>query len=187
MDLIKTLKATAIGKVPFYLLSTILLMRFIAVFLMGPMPQDAYYFFYSQHPALSYFDHPPAIAYLLLIFTSVLGKNVLAIKLADSFLTILTCLAVYRLATRFFPRFEAEKIIVLFLTTLMVSILSLVSTPDTPLLFSGRFLYGAPGDGLIYCPPADQTKERSIIYPFYLNLRCGQFCSEIFCKQAKTS
>lgn len=38
-----------------------------------------------------------------------------------------------------------------------------------------------PGDGLIYCPPADQTKERSIVYPFYLNLRCGQFCSEIFC------
>lgn len=135
MDLIKRLKVTAIGKVSFYLLSTILLMRFVAVFLMGPMPQDAYYFFYSQHPALSYFDHPPAIAYLLLIFTSVLGKNVLAIKLADSFLTILTCLAVYRLAIRFFPKFEAEKIIVLFLTTLMVSILSLISTPDTPLLF----------------------------------------------------
>lgn len=135
MDLIKRLKVTAIGKVPFYLLSTILLMRFLAVFLMGPIPQDAYYFFYSQHPALSYFDHPPAIAYLLLIFTSVLGKNVLAIKLADSFLTILTCLAVYRLAIRFFPRFEAEKIIVLFLTTLMVIILSLVSTHDRRLLF----------------------------------------------------
>lgn len=99
------------------------------------MPQDAYYFFYSQHPSLSYFDHPPAIAYLLWLFTTVLGKNVFAIKLADSFLTALTCIAVYKLATRFFPKFEAEKIIVLFLSTLMVSILSLVSTPDTPLLF----------------------------------------------------
>ncbi|WP_316823868.1 glycosyltransferase family 39 protein [Pedobacter miscanthi] len=135
MDFIKRIKGTTIGKVPFYLLTTILLIRFVSIFFMGPMPQDAYYFFYSQHPALSYFDHPPAIAYLLWIFTAVLGKNVLAIKLANSFLTILTCLAVYKLAIRFFPKFEAEKIIILLLSTLMVSILSLVSTPDTPLLF----------------------------------------------------
>jgi hypothetical protein len=134
MDLIKRFKSTALGKTAFYMLITVILIRFLSIFFMGPMPQDAYYFFYSQHPALSYFDHPPAIAYLLWIFTSVLGKNVLAIKLADSLLTLMTCIAVYRLAIRFFPKFEAEKIIILFLSTLMVSILSLVSTPDTPLL-----------------------------------------------------
>ncbi|MGN7989617.1 glycosyltransferase family 39 protein [Pedobacter sp. 22226] len=129
------IKSKAIEKVPFYMVTGIVLIRLIAVFLMGPMPQDAYYFFYAQHPALSYFDHPPAIAYLLWLFTSVLGKNVFAIKLADSVLTVCTCIAVYKLAIRFFPKFEAEKAIILFLSTLMVSILSLVSTPDTPLLF----------------------------------------------------
>lgn len=113
----------------------IMLIRFISIWIMGPMPQDAYYFFYSQHPSLSYFDHPPAIAYLLWLFTTVLGKNVFAIKLADSFLAALTCIAVYKLSIRIFPKDETEKVMVLFLSTLMVSILSLVSTPDTPLLF----------------------------------------------------
>lgn len=117
------------------MLMAIITIRFISIWIMGPMPQDAYYFFYAQHPSLSYFDHPPAIAYLLWLFTTVLGKNIIAIKLADSVLTAMTCIALYQLATRFFSRFEAEKIIILFLSTLMVSILSLVSTPDTPLLF----------------------------------------------------
>jgi len=124
-----------IDKLPFYLFIAVLLIRLIAIGLMGPMPQDAYYFFYAQHPDLSYFDHPPAIAYLLKLFTWILGKNVFAIKLADSVLTALTSIAVYQLALKFFTKNESQKIIVLFLSTLMVSIISLVSTPDTPLLF----------------------------------------------------
>lgn len=135
MKYFKILQSSNIGTVSFCMLICIVLIRFISIWIMGPMPQDAYYFFYAQHPSLSYFDHPPAIAYLLWLFTTVLGKHIIAIKLADSFLTALTCFAVYKLANRLFPKFEAERIIILFLSTLMVSILSLVSTPDTPLLF----------------------------------------------------
>ncbi|RBQ05471.1 ArnT family glycosyltransferase [Pedobacter miscanthi] len=135
MDLREKKAGFEVGKIPFYLFAGILLIRLVAIGLMGPMPQDAYYFFYAQHPDLSYFDHPPAIAYLLKLFTWILGKNVFAIKLADSILTALTCMAVYRLALKFFSKNQSQKIIILFLSTLMVSILSLVSTPDTPLLF----------------------------------------------------
>lgn len=102
---------------------------------MGPMPQDAYYYFYSRHLALSYFDHPPMIAYVLKLFTLIFGDSVIAIKLANTFLTIFTSIAFYQLAIRLLPKCDAEKAIILFLSTLMVSILSLVSTPDTPLLF----------------------------------------------------
>lgn len=135
MDLKKETAVFEIDKIPFYLFIGILLIRLLAIGLMGPMPQDAYYFFYAQHPDLSYFDHPPAIAYLLKLFTWILGQNVVAIKLADSVLTALTSVAVYQLALKFFNKNQSQKIIVLFLSTLMVSILSLVSTPDTPLLF----------------------------------------------------
>lgn len=135
MDLREKSAVFTFNKIPFFLFVGILLIRLIAIGLMGPMPQDAYYFFYAQHPDLSYFDHPPAIAYLLKLFTWILGKNVFAIKLADSVLTALTSVAVYRLALKFFNKNQSQKIIVLFLSTLMVSILSLVSTPDTPLLF----------------------------------------------------
>ncbi|TDG36158.1 glycosyltransferase family 39 protein [Pedobacter changchengzhani] len=124
-----------IGAIPFLLLFGILIIRLASIWLMGPMPQDAYYFFYAQHPALSYFDHPPAIAVLLKIFTSILGKHVYAIKLADSLLTVAISISLYQLAIKFFPNQVSKKIIILFLSTLMVSVLSLVSTPDTPLLF----------------------------------------------------
>ncbi len=46
----------------FFSLVIILFLRFLFVGLMGLMPQDAYYFIYSENLALSYFDHPPAVA-----------------------------------------------------------------------------------------------------------------------------
>ena len=41
----------------------------------GLMPQDAYYFFYAEHPSLSYLDHPPMIAVVLGLFAAILGKS----------------------------------------------------------------------------------------------------------------
>lgn len=113
----------------------VLLLRFSFIGIMGAMPQDAYYFFYGQHFALSYFDHPPAIAWLLRGFTDVLGRHVYVIKLADTLVTIGTLLAFYRLARYFLPPQRSWNALLLIGATLMVTILSLVSTPDVPLLF----------------------------------------------------
>ncbi|WP_354355288.1 glycosyltransferase family 39 protein [Pedobacter sp. UYP30] len=117
------------------LTSIIILIRIIFIFFMGPMPQDAYYFLYSQHPSLSYFDHPAGIAVILRFFTSVFGNNTIAIKLADSVTTLGTVWVFYLLAQKFYKKEEAKKALLLLLSTLMVSILSLISTPDSPLLF----------------------------------------------------
>ncbi len=119
----------------FGLILIVVFIRIISIFLMGPMPQDAYYFFYSQHPSLSYFDHPPAIAVILRFFTSIFGKNTIAIKLADSITTLGTIWIFYKLAQKFYNKENSKKALLLLLSTLMVSILSLVSTPDSPLLF----------------------------------------------------
>ncbi|MBC9932336.1 ArnT family glycosyltransferase [Chitinophaga qingshengii] len=101
---------------------------------MGLMPQDAYYFFYGQHLALSYFDHPPMLAYTLRIFTDVLGRHAWVIKLADTLVTIGTLLVFYRLATLFLSRRRAWHAGLLLYSTLMITLLSLVSTPDVPLM-----------------------------------------------------
>lgn len=112
----------------------IMAIRAVFLFIMGPMPQDAYYFFYSQHLALSYFDHPPMLAYILSLFTSVLGKSVVAIKLADSVITALTVVFFYQLSQRFLGPKQVTKALLLLLSTFMITILSLISTPDVPLL-----------------------------------------------------
>src|SRR5215467_7275587 len=100
---------------------------------MGPMPQDAYYCFYGQHLALSYYDHPPMIAYLLRLSTEIFGKNVFALKLADTIVSLLSILFFYRLALRFLGKYKALNAVLLIFSTLMFTILSLVSTPDVPL------------------------------------------------------
>lgn len=112
----------------------ILLLRLVFIPLMGPMPQDAYYYFYSKHPALSYFDHPPAIAYLLRLFTAIFGRHVFALKLADSVVTLFSLIAFYKLGKCFLSRDKAQRALLLFFSTFMVTVLSLVSTPDTPLI-----------------------------------------------------
>jgi len=113
---------------------TIILLRTSFIGVMGAMPQDAYYYFYGQHFALSYFDHPPAIAWILRAFTDVLGRHVFVIKLADTLVTIGTLLAFYRLSRCFLSLKRSWHALLLLYATLMITILSLVSTPDVPLM-----------------------------------------------------
>ncbi|MCB1170982.1 MAG: glycosyltransferase family 39 protein, partial [Leptospiraceae bacterium] len=60
-------------------------------------PDEAYYWAWSQKPALSYYDQGPGIAYYIWLWVTVLGNNYVALKmaaLAASFLTIyMFCLA----------------------------------------------------------------------------------------------
>ncbi|MCW3467300.1 glycosyltransferase family 39 protein [Chitinophaga nivalis] len=98
------------------------------------MPQDAYYYFYGQHLAWSYFDHPPAIAWILRAFTDLFGRHVFVIKLADSLITAGTLLAFYRLAGCFLSVHRARNAMLLLYATLMITMVSLISTPDVPLL-----------------------------------------------------
>jgi 4-amino-4-deoxy-L-arabinose transferase-like glycosyltransferase len=116
------------------LCSVIIMIRFVFTGIIGIMPQDAYYYFYAQHLDLSYYDHPPMIAYLLRFFTGIFGRNVWAIKLADTITTCLATVAFYRLAQKFVSEKKVLIATGLLLSTLMVSILSLVSTPDVPLI-----------------------------------------------------
>jgi hypothetical protein len=118
-----------------FLLSILLVgIRLVFTGFMGLMPQDAYYDFYAQHLALSYYDHPPMIAYLLRLFTSLFGKKVFVLKLADTVVTLLTLVSFYQLAKKFLSRHKAIQGTLLLLSTFMISILSLISTPDVPLM-----------------------------------------------------
>ncbi|MEJ8804505.1 ArnT family glycosyltransferase [Pontibacter sp. H249] len=121
-----------------YLLVLFILVGIIRILIaqnMGLMPQDAYYFYYSEHPALSYYDHPPMIAYLLKSFTFLFGKSELVIKLANLTLTTLTLLVFYLLSRQFLNKLKASNTLILLGSTIMVTNLSVVSLPDVPLVF----------------------------------------------------
>ncbi|WKD84692.1 hypothetical protein KCTC32516_00026 [Polaribacter huanghezhanensis] len=110
------------------------LFRFLLLPFMGLMPQDAYYHFYGEHLALSYFDHPGMIGYILRGFTEVFGKTVFVVKLADFVVTSFTLLSFFKLAGLFLSKTKALRALVLISSTLCISVLSFNSTPDVPLL-----------------------------------------------------
>lgn len=113
----------------------LLALRIVTIAVMGIMPQDAYYYFYAEHLSLSYFDHPPMVGWMLWLFTSVFGKSIYVIHAADFLVTLATICMFYTVAKRVLSPSKAVTTTLLFLSTLMVSILSLNTTPDVPLLF----------------------------------------------------
>lgn len=101
---------------------------------MGLMPQDAYYYFYGQHLDWSYFDHPGMIGYALRFFSELFGRSVFVVKLTDFILTSLTLIAFYKLSTLFLSKQKQQHALLIMSTSVMISILSIISTPDVPLL-----------------------------------------------------
>lgn len=112
----------------------IVLFRLLTVLQIGLMPQDAYYHFHGQHLALSYFDHPPMIAYLLRVTTELFGRSIVVVKLADFTVTAITLACFYGLAKEHLRPLAALFTTVAFGSTLLVTVLSINSTPDVPLL-----------------------------------------------------
>lgn len=110
------------------------LFRLLLLPFMGLMPQDAYYYLYGQNLSLSYFDHPGMIGYILRFFTDIFGTSIFVVKFADFFITSLTILSFYKLASYFLSKNKLQKAFVLLTSTIFISILSFNSTPDVPLL-----------------------------------------------------
>lgn len=108
--------------------------RLAFAFTFDAVPQEAYYFLYSQHLALSYFDHPPVLALLLRGFTELLGPHVFALRLTAFCVTALTQVAFLLLARRCLPRARATSATLLLCGTGAFTLLSLISLPDVPLM-----------------------------------------------------
>lgn len=142
----KTLRPSPVHFILWGIIAVIMI-RIVLVFTMGMMPQDAYYYLYSEHLSLSYFDHPPMVAWMLKMFSFLFGKTVVGVKLTDFILTGCTVFVFYKLARQFFEGFLVDRSLYLILSTMMISILSLVTTPDVPLLLfwslSVLFIYKA--------------------------------------------
>lgn len=118
----------------FFFLITAL--RFFFAGSLNLAPDESYYWFWSQHPALSYFDHPPMVGYLIKMSTSVFGNSEWAVRL-PALLTGLGCsFLVYDLAKQIFKNRTAGILSVIILNSLLIfSVGMVIITPDSPLIF----------------------------------------------------
>ena len=97
------------------------------------VPQEAYYAFWASHPALSYFDHPPLLAWSLAAAFSLFGRHELVLRAVPFLYTLVSQAGFVLLARRFVPA-GVGRAALLFCTTGAVTLLSLVALPDAPLV-----------------------------------------------------
>lgn len=116
-----------------YFTAGITAFRLVYAFLLPVTPQEAYYWNYSRHPALSYFDHPPLAAYWIKLAT-MFGVSNFSIHLAAVILSVLMTLAVYRLACLLFDEKTGFWSAVTINLAFIYALGGLVITPDGPMI-----------------------------------------------------
>jgi dolichol-phosphate mannosyltransferase len=92
----------AVGIIGYVLLLHILYMQPIPV-----MPQEAYYWNYSIHPGLGYYDHPPMVAWLIAAGEAVSGHGPVGVRLGAFMCGLGVIVFVYWLAERLVNRYAA--------------------------------------------------------------------------------
>ncbi|MBZ0154434.1 MAG: glycosyltransferase family 39 protein [Planctomycetes bacterium] len=115
--------------------------------------QEAYYWTYAQHPALSYFDHPPMVAWLIWLGTQALGDGALGVR-AGTWLCGLaaTWLGVLLLRDFGIDRRGQATWILLALMSPIVTMTHFLANPDAPLVAAWTLtmwaIWRARGGGL---------------------------------------
>jgi 4-amino-4-deoxy-L-arabinose transferase-like glycosyltransferase len=130
---LRVLQAIALGFVA---------LKLAYLFLVNPFMDEAYYWMWGQHPALSYYDHPPLNAWLLGLSGAVFGWNGFALRLPVllSFAADIYCL--WLLSRRISGaewRQTFWPTLVLFLATPLLFVVSGVALPDHLLLTACLF------------------------------------------------
>ncbi len=98
-------------------------------------PQEAYYWNFSRHPALGYFDHPPVMPWTIWLFTGIFGDNRFGIRFGAWAYGVGALLFLWLLSKRLWGEREA------FFVALAASVVPLfttagtIFTPDPPLVF----------------------------------------------------
>ena len=117
------------------LVATLVVARLAAAATIGLIPDELYYWVWSRNLALSYFDHPPAVAYFIRLSTWIGGDGPLGVRWLAVLLSGIVSVGVYRLAGRLYDDAQIGLAAAALLqATLFIAFGSLFVTPDTTLL-----------------------------------------------------
>jgi dolichol-phosphate mannosyltransferase len=112
----------------------LLLLRCVMAAVMNLSPQEAYYWNYSIHPALSYLDHPPMVAWVVRAGTLLLGKSEIGVRIGGGALVVVSTWLIYALGRLWFSRRAGLWAALLFQLIPAYFIYGVLITPDAPLI-----------------------------------------------------
>lgn len=112
----------------------LVLLRLFYLGLPDLLVEEAYYWNYAQHPALSYLDHPPMVAWLIWLGTAVLGNSELGVRIGAFICWFVTAFFVYRSSLDLFDKSTALRAVLLIAVLPIFFFTGFVMTPDAPLM-----------------------------------------------------
>ena len=99
------------------------------------LPEEAYYWTYSQHPALSYFDHPPMVAWIISLGTNIFGNTEFGVRFGTLLLSFGSLLLVFLYSRFWFGLTNAFWSSILFSVLPIYIGTGFLAFPDGPLIF----------------------------------------------------
>jgi 4-amino-4-deoxy-L-arabinose transferase-like glycosyltransferase len=104
-------------------------------------PDEAYYWLWSEHLALGYFDHSPMVAWLIKI-TTLFSNSELAVRFSSIITTVILSILIWKLAKKLFNETIAAASVIALNTLPEMMTASIIMTPDTPVfLFFSLTIY----------------------------------------------
>jgi len=115
-------------------LAFIILLRLIYIGQAELIPDEAYYWKYTQHMDLSFFDHPPMVAWLIWLGTTIFGHNEFGVRIGAFICGLVAMGYLYALARNLFDKSTAMVAVLLLAVLPMGFATGLVITTDAPLI-----------------------------------------------------
>ncbi len=111
----------------------LLLIKLVFMGYVNLIPEEAYYWNYAQHLDLGYLDHPPMVAWLIWLSTSLLNKSEFSVRLPAILCWFIAMIFMVRLTLNLFDRAAAYRAALLLAVLPIYFGLGFFMTPDAPL------------------------------------------------------
>lgn len=119
----------------FALLALAFALRVVGMFRIPLIPEEAYYWMYAQHPNLSYYDHPPMVAWVIGLGTALFGDNEFGVRIVGNLMMVGASVLMYAFGRMWFGRTAGLLSALLLQLLPMYFCTGFIATMDSPLVF----------------------------------------------------
>ena len=99
------------------------------------VPDEAFYWVLSRHPAAGYLDHPPMVAYIIRLGTLLFGANELGVRVGAAVMAFGALMVLLWLGRRMIGERATVWLGSIWLISPLFAGLATIMTPDTPAIF----------------------------------------------------
>jgi dolichol-phosphate mannosyltransferase len=111
-----------------------ILLRLVFMRTVNLIPEEAYYWNYSQHLDFGYLDHPPMVAWLIWLSTRCLGGSEFALRVSALLMWLITVVFCFRLTQNLYGKTAAFVSVLLLSSLPYYAISGFLIMPDAPLM-----------------------------------------------------